>query len=79
MRIFDHFSEVSVCPICKTSDDKPCILAGIDGTEEGNIEQAMPIHLDCIQLRVSKADEIGFGFLYQVYDKGSETNGRENS
>jgi hypothetical protein len=52
MRTFDHpnVSGGWRCPICGTSDDKPVVLIGIDGTQEGGIMQANQYHLDCIDL-----------------------------
>jgi len=46
-RIFEHFPEDIKCVICKTSEDKPCILVAIDGTEDGHNVEANPIHVDC--------------------------------
>lgn len=51
MKVFKHFNQSGdLCPICKTNDDKSAVLVSIYGTEEGNICQAMQIHLDCINL-----------------------------
>ena len=49
-RVFDHFpSDHAICPACKTNDDKPCVLLPIDGTEDGNICRAQPVHAECLQ------------------------------
>jgi hypothetical protein len=48
MRTFDHFPGKAICPICGTSEDKPCFLVPIDGTREGSICQAQPVHTACI-------------------------------
>lgn len=48
VRFFEHYPETPVCPICQTADDRICILAGLDGTGDGSIEQAIPVHLDCL-------------------------------
>ena len=48
MRTFDHFPENAVCPVCGTSEDKKCVLIAIQGTQEGNISEAAPVHADCI-------------------------------
>jgi len=48
MNTFEHFPKEAICPICGTNTDKECILIGIDGTQEGNNCQAIPVHLDCI-------------------------------
>lgn len=51
MRVFDHPNmEGFVCPICKTSEDKPVVLIGIASTAEGGIMQARQYHLECIEL-----------------------------
>jgi len=50
-RTFDHFPQdgKSICPICGTTDDKPCFLVPVDGTEvDGNCE-AQPVHAACVQ------------------------------
>ena len=52
MRIFDHPTSDFLCPICGKNDDKPVILAGIAGTEDGNVIKAMQIHADCIDFIV---------------------------
>lgn len=41
------------CPVCGTKDLKEVVLIPIDGTSEGNNEQAIQVHLDCINLRYS--------------------------
>jgi len=51
------------CPICNTNEDKPIVLMGVDGTEDGNIEEAEQIHLDCINLRLNKQ----YRLIYQKY------------
>jgi hypothetical protein len=51
MRVFDHPNMTNFkCPICHTSDDKPVVLIGIQGTKEGNIIEARQYHLECIEL-----------------------------
>jgi len=49
MNVFEHFPDTAKCPFCGGSEDKSCVLIGIDGTEKGNIEQAAPAHADCIR------------------------------
>ena len=51
MRTFKHFPEGETCILCGCEGDGECILVGIDGTQEGNNEQAKPVHLNCIHLR----------------------------
>jgi hypothetical protein len=62
MHIFDHPNPANfVCPICKTAEDKPVVLVGIEGTEDGHIMKARQYHLACIDLtEIAKGD-----FLFQ--------------
>jgi hypothetical protein len=65
MKIFKGFNQDGEpCPICNTTEDKPCTLIPIDGTASGNICQAKAVHLDCIKLRFSQEA----GILYQKLD-----------
>ena len=48
MRTFKHFPEDLICPICDTNNDKECCLIPIDGTADGNICEAQPVHVDCV-------------------------------
>lgn len=52
MRVFEHanLSAKQTCPICKEAVDKPVVLIGIVGTEEGHNMQAVQVHLDCLDL-----------------------------
>ena len=51
MRVFDHPNMTNfTCPVCKTSDDKPVVLIGIEGTQDGHIMEARQYHLDCLDL-----------------------------
>ena len=50
MKVFEHPNPSGICPICKTNEDKPCVLIGIDGTQEDNIIQCNMYHLECIDL-----------------------------
>jgi hypothetical protein len=57
MRIFEGFPPEAVCPICKTNKDRECTLIPIDGTDDGHICQAIPVHVLClreINLRYNK-------------------------
>lgn len=49
MRTFEHFPDTATCPICGTNKDGECRLIGIDGTGDGSIEQAQPIHVECLK------------------------------
>jgi len=58
MKIFKGFNkDGQPCPVCKTHNDGPCALVQIDGTEDGNIAEAAAVHLDCINLRLTKYGE----------------------
>ncbi len=49
MRTFKRTEEMDKeCPICKTKAIKDTILVPIAGTEDGNLYQAVEVHLDCI-------------------------------
>jgi len=74
MRLFEHFNQAGKCNICGTNEDKPCVLVGIKGTKEGNIMQAMQIHLDCIDLTAyTKDDKEGEVIIAMWFkDKGAK-------
>jgi len=65
MRTFKEFPEDSKCPICKTNENKECILIPIIETIDGNIAQAEIFHLDCINLLYNKDSRI----IYHKFDK----------
>lgn len=48
IRYFEEFPEDINCPICGTNDKDYCMLIGIDGTGDGRIEEATPIHVSCL-------------------------------
>jgi len=54
MKIFNHFPQGTeyVCPICKTSEDKPITLIGVYGTKDDNKQEAVPVHIECIHLEL---------------------------
>ena len=62
MRVFEHFPEESSCFLCGTNQDSPCVLVGVDGTGDGRIEEAEPLHIECLQtkLRINR----GIGLIY---------------
>ena len=51
-RVFDNFPEGSACPICGASSNGKTILVPVAGTQDGNICEAAPTHLDCLLGRV---------------------------
>lgn len=61
-RTFDSFPQASICPVCKTSDDKECVLVVIDGTGDGSIAEAQPVHLECAIVTNWNAD---IGVMYR--------------
>ena len=48
LRKFEHWPDDLVCPVCKGSDDSPCTLIPKDGTKDGNICKAIPVHVSCL-------------------------------
>lgn len=62
MRAFQSFPEHKECPICKTNEDKECVLIAIDGTSDGRTAEAEIFHLDCINLNFSKEKSV----IYQL-------------
>jgi hypothetical protein len=58
MRVFDHPNLLNdwKCKICGTGIDKPIVLIGIEGTEDGRNIQADQYHLHCIDLKEIKIE-----------------------
>ena len=44
---FDHFPEDKKCVVCGTNEDDKCVLVMTDGTGDGSIAKAEPVHLGC--------------------------------
>ena len=63
MRIFEHYPPKSDCFLCGENTDKPCVLIEVDGTGDGWIAQAEPVHVDCIisKLRVNREMGLIYG------------------
>ena len=61
LRTFEHWPENSICPICKSSHDNPCTLIPKEGTQDGNICEALPVHVDCLNTD-------GWRYFEQVID-----------
>ena len=53
MRIFKSIGQ-GKCMVCGTSKEGECALIGIDGTQDDGIEEALPVHVDCLELRYSQ-------------------------
>lgn len=47
MRTFDHFPDHVDCIICRTRRDAECWLMPVDGTTDGRICEAVPVHVEC--------------------------------
>jgi hypothetical protein len=74
MRTFEHFNASGApCPICGTNEDKPPVLIPIDGTEDDGIEEAMQVHLECLQLRVKKSFRGDEMMIYQLAEEIKQT------
>lgn len=54
------------CAICNTSKKGPVMLIPIDGTVEDNVERCIVVHVDCLDLRISKRGlSAGESIIYQ--------------
>ena len=66
MKICKRFPKETVCPICKTNENKECILIAIVGTGDKpnskfqNYESEL-IHVECLELWYDKE----FSIIYQ--------------
>ncbi len=71
MRVFDepNLGGGWTCPICGTAENKPVVLVGISGTEQGRNMQAEQVHLDCIDLRMIYRPDHGVRALVQFLDE----------
>ena len=63
IRTFPEFPENKICPVCKTNENKECLLIPIDGTKEDNICKAIPIHLDCA-IVTNYHEETGIFYIF---------------
>lgn len=76
MRTFDHPNTEGgfKCPICGNGQDKPIVLIPIEGTGEGLTYEADQIHLDCIELMLSRSAASSVACLIQCFeDKGAHS------
>ena len=48
MRLFDHFPEDSICPVCNSNEVGKCFLMPVHGTGERLIYEAIPVHYRCL-------------------------------
>jgi len=64
MRTFEAFPEEATCPICKTNNSGQCTLIPIDGTQDGNIMEAQPVHVTCMMdTQFFYAKELGLIYI----------------
>lgn len=67
IRYFLEFPEDKICPICNKKENDYCVLIGIDGTGNGSIEEAQPVHLHCLinsNLRYNKEVNVIYQKLF---------------
>jgi len=74
MKTFQHINEQDVCAICGSNRDEPVVLVPIDGTTDGNNEEAVQVHLSCINVRLKRPSEEQrkddmSAILYQVFEE----------
>jgi len=76
LRTFDHFPKDKKCVVCGTNEDDQCILVVIDGTGDGSIAEAEPVHLGCAVATNYKRE---IGLLYRLIkgDVGMVDNQRQ--
>jgi len=74
MHRFKSINKEGVCAICGSNRDEPVVLVPLDGTIDGHNEEAVQVHLDCIDLRLKRptekeSNEGMSAILYQVFDE----------
>jgi len=65
MKIFENFNESGKCHVCGTNKPGKTVLVPLDSTSKDRIEQAVQIHLDCLELR-AKVLPNGDVLIYQI-------------
>ena len=63
LKTFEHFPDNKKCVVCGTNEDDQCVLVMIDGTGDGSIAEAEPVHLACAVSTNYKKD---MGLLYRL-------------
>ena len=59
MIIFEQFHRSGIqCPICGTNDSKRATLVPIEGTQDGDVYEAMLVHVDCINLKAYRENGV---------------------
>ena len=66
MRTFKGFPEDKKCPVCGGNEDRERVLVPIVGTEDGNICEAIAVHLDCAVESLQYDSEVGLLFAIGV-------------
>lgn len=47
LRTFEAFPSTNKCVVCGTNENGDTVLVQVDGTKDGNIAEAVPVHLAC--------------------------------
>lgn len=69
MRTFENFPQDKECPICNSNHNSECWLMLVDGTGDGNICVAVPVHVECTgrymigRMRYNRAHGIVYCFV----------------
>lgn len=58
MRTFKKFPKHKQCLICNTNENKECVLIVDDSKINGNIGEAVVVHLECINLLYNKENNL---------------------
>lgn len=76
-RVFISFPDNAVCPVCNTSNNLPCILVEIDGTEHNGIVEGQPVHTMCLENGWIFSKSVGIIYKltngYKIKNKASRT------
>ena len=72
MRVFPKFNQSSVCPVCGTNKEGEAVLVAVEGTQDGNICEALQIHLGCIDLNVGRSVNERYWVISQTFEAKGE-------
>lgn len=77
MRVFKGMNQETKepCPVCGTKEDKEVVLVGKIGTQDGNIMEAVQVHLDCLELYY----DANIGIIFQKLPQGTVSEMQEGS
>lgn len=70
LRSFKSFPKDAICKICGKNDDKECTLVPIDGTGDGEICEAIPVHVDCLA-KIRYNEKIGVFYIQGIEEVNS--------